>query len=409
MKRLLAIMVMLLTAAALFAGGIENKTNLSPGWLMNMSRNTETERPDAIFYNPAGTAFMKDGFYVDIANQFVFKDYEHKVTAPTMLAGTYNADNITYFYPNAELVFKKDDFAVFGAFGVFAGGGLLEYSKGTGISAGMLAGASLLAAAADHSLDVYSVTFGEIFGASYKFMDVVSISAAIRFLQASQTLEINHSGTKLLNAEASANGIGGIFGVHYKPIEGLDVSVTYQTITKMEYTWDKAETSSAGLGAVAGMQGIGKDKKFKNDLPAVLGVGVGYRIIEELYTSISFNYFFNKQADSTGGFGVDYDNSWEIAAGANYDFSNELAFSLGVVYSNQGTEKEKNSAFSPNLDSFCIGLGTSLKFVKDLTIDIAGFKPFYFGTEYKTSTGMVMDIEKKGMFLLGIGATYKIF
>ncbi|MCL2480566.1 MAG: outer membrane protein transport protein [Spirochaetaceae bacterium] len=412
MKRLLAIMVMLLTAAALFAGGIENKTNFTTGWLMNMSRNTETQRPDAVFYNPAGTAFLEDGLYLDLGNQFVFKDYEHKVTVPPVGFGTYNADNVTYLYPNAALVFNKDNWAIFAAFGVFAGGGLLEYTKGTAETAGLILaaiGKGSGLTSADHSFDVYSVTFGEIIGGSYSFQDKVSISAAIRFLQGSQTMEAKQSGTKILNAEASANGIGGIFGVHYKPIDGLDIAATYQTITKMEYTWDKTETADPVLGAVAGSLGIKKSEKFKNDLPAALGVGVGYRIIEELYASVSFNYFFNKPADSTGGFGVDYDNSWEISAGANYDFSKELSFSLGCAYSKQGIEKGKNSSFSPNLDSFCIGLGTSLKFIKDLTIDIAGFKPFYSGTEYATKDGIKMDLEKKSMWLIGIGATYKIF
>jgi len=404
---------------------------------MNMSKNTETQRPDAVFFNPAGTAFMKDGLYVDIGNQFVLKDYEHAVTVPAAGFGTYNADNVTYLYPNAEIVFKKDNWAVFGAFGVFAGGGLLEYTKGTYLTQGMLANYMNLGATASdlaHSLDVYSVTFGEIFGGAYAFevKDMkISISAAIRILQGSQSLEANldntptagmlNAGTlsggklpsitskKLLNAESSANGIGGIFGVHFKPIEDLDIAVTYQTITKMEYEWSKADGSLAPM--VAPM-GIKKDGKFNNDLPAVLGVGVGYRIIEELYTSISFNYFFNKQADSTGAFGIAYDNSWEIAAGATYDFSDKMSFSLGCVYSKQGIAKTDNSAFAPNLDSFCVGGGTSLKFVKNLVIDIAVFKPFYFAEEYETTlatTDIKMDLEKKSMWLIGIGATYKIF
>ncbi|MCL2706175.1 MAG: outer membrane protein transport protein [Spirochaetaceae bacterium] len=434
MKRLIVVMVMLLTAAALFAGGIENKTNFNVGWLMNMSKNTETQRPDAVFFNPAGTAFMKDGLYVDIGNQFVLKDYEHKVTVPPAGFGTYNADNVTYLYPNAEIVFKKDNWAVFGAFGVFAGGGLLEYTKGTYLTQGMLANYMNVGATLSdltHSLDVYSVTFGEIFGGAYAF-DVkdmkISVSAAIRFLQGSQSLEANLdkdptggmltgipgmlppvTSKKLLNAESSANGIGGIFGVHFKPMEDLDIAVTYQTITKMEYEWSKADGSLAPM--VAAM-GIAKKGKFKNDLPAVLGAGVGYRIIEELYASVSFTYFFNKQADSTGAFGVDYDNSWEIGVGATYDYSDKISFSLGTAYSKQGFEKEKNSAFAPNLNSFAIGLGTSLKFVKDLTIDIAGFKPFYFGKEYETDLAgnpFKMDLEKKSMWLIGIGATYKIF
>ena len=439
MKKLLVIIVMLLAATALFAGGTENKSNLSIGYLMNMSRNTETERPDAVFYNTAGTAFMKDGFYADIGNQFVFKNYEHKVTdvnntgSPTGY-GTYNAENTIILYPNAELVYKKDNFAIFGAFGVFAGGGNLEYKDGMYLSQGMLNPyrsnqAPWLNATEDdiaNSVDVYSIFYGEILGGSYAFNEKISVSAAIRLIQARQslkaTLDKDPTGgwtagvpgmlpaiksKTLLDAEASANGVGGIFGVHYKPIDDLDIAVSYQTITKLEYEYDKAK------GELAELAGFIKGRKFDRDLPAVLGLGVGYRIIEELYASVSFNYYFNKQAKNTDPAAPsEHDNSWEIAAGANYDFSDKISFSLGGLYSKQGINKTENSPVSPALDSFTIGAGTSLKFVKNLTIDIAAFKPFYFGAEYETKVGTTnieMDLAKKSMLLLGIGATYKFF
>ncbi len=434
MKKLLLIMLFFLIAAAVFAGGTENKSNLSIGYLMNMSRNTETERPDAVFYNPAGTAFMKDGLYIDIGNQFVFKDYSHEVTSPSTGYGTYETDNIIYLYPNAELVFKKDNFAIFGAFGVFGGGGLLEYDNGTYLSQTMLNPYKFKGATDSdiaNSFDIYSIVYGEIVGASYVFKDKISVAAAIRFLQGNQTLEAtldnNPSGAwaaggplmpgltlppisskSLLKTEASANGIGGIFSVHFKPIEELDLAVMYQTITKMEYEFDTVEGSLAPLAANVGV-GYKEGNKFNKDLPAVLGIGVGYRIIESLYTSLSFNYYFNKQADNDE---MSYNDSWEIAAGANYDLSKKVSFSLGALYSKQGISETKNMAEAPNLDSFTIGAGTSLKLVKNLVIDIAAFKPFYFGEDFKTTvagTDIEMELEKKNMLLLGIGISYKFF
>ena len=60
MKRIAVTSILaLLGTAALFASGVENKTNMNTGYLRNPSRNTETKRPEASYYNVAGTAFMQ--------------------------------------------------------------------------------------------------------------------------------------------------------------------------------------------------------------------------------------------------------------------------------------------------------------------------------------------------------------
>ncbi|MDR1625394.1 MAG: hypothetical protein LBT33_02545, partial [Spirochaetia bacterium] len=128
MKKFLFLLlaVCLLAPAGLFANGTENNYNMDAGFLRNPSKNTETKSLNAIFYNPAGTAFMADGLYLGAGNQFVLKEYSHEIGGTT-----YKADTTTFLYPNAELLYKKDNFAFFSAFGVFAGGGTLEYKDGS--------------------------------------------------------------------------------------------------------------------------------------------------------------------------------------------------------------------------------------------------------------------------------------
>lgn len=74
MKKLISSAFIALAAVTAYAGGVENKTNMSTGYLRNPSRNTENERPEAAFYNIAGTGFMADGLYIEAGNQFVFKE-----------------------------------------------------------------------------------------------------------------------------------------------------------------------------------------------------------------------------------------------------------------------------------------------------------------------------------------------
>lgn len=61
MKKIILSSIISLSALTIFAGGVENKTNMSAGYLRNPSRNTENERPEAAFYNIAGTGFLENG------------------------------------------------------------------------------------------------------------------------------------------------------------------------------------------------------------------------------------------------------------------------------------------------------------------------------------------------------------
>ncbi|MCL2294958.1 MAG: outer membrane protein transport protein [Spirochaetes bacterium] len=413
MKKLISLtIVIFMTAAILFAGGIENNVNFNAWYLMNPSRNTEANRADAVFYNPAGTAFMQDGLYLGIGNQFILKNYKHTITDAGILAPlagrSFNSDNPVLLYPNAHLVFKRDNYALFAAFGVFGGGGSLEFNDGTYLSNAMLAMGGGLH---DHSFDLFSVTLGQIFGASVKINDMISVAAAVRFIQSRQTLEATSTGASsgnLLRAEASGNGVSGILGVHFRPIDRLDLSATYQTITRIQLEYTRVDGS---LAFMADGFGIKKGNKTSANLPAVLGLGVGYRILENLYASLSFNYYYNKQADLISMLGTPYKDSWEIAAGVDYDFSDIFSFSLGTLFTRHGISKTANMPEAPNLNSFSIAAGTSIRPIQDLTIDIAAFKPFFSRDKFETSVGpanLGMDLERT-MIVFGIGVTYKIF
>lgn len=368
-----------------FAGGVDNKTNLNQGYMRNPSRNTETLRPEAVLYNIGGTAFMNDGLYFELGNQFVLKNYSDKLDGQK-----FEDDQNVYFYPNAEVVYKKDNWAAFFGFGVFGGGGTLDYSDGTGLTSLALqsgfanklkaslplliasgactpqTAASYIASAsakmAAHSLEVYSVQLGEILGASYKINDMISVAAAGRFMHGEQNITLKCDGLQSVNGgsskigyESNGYGFGGIFGVHIKPWNTLDVGIQYQTITKLKYKYDDltGAYASSFLNADEG-------DNFKNDLPAVLNLGVGYTFFDKLNASMSFNYYFNKQATIESPIDrseYDYDDSWEIALGSDYRLNEQLSFGTGFSYGKQGSKSDVNNVFSPVLDNFVIGAG----------------------------------------------------
>lgn len=324
MKKIIFTAIFALLSFCVFAGGVENKTNMSTGYLRNPSRNTECERPEAAFYNIAGTGFMADGLYIEAGNQFVFKEYANELKTGNAyknygVQDYYSNDETTVlFYPNFDVVYKKNRWSMFLTFGVYAGGGALSYSEGTsatslmflsgaktlgeeatkyGLAASMIQQATAsydnavktnfggneeiaqayikanptselakaygvkakygskldeystkksayesaadasLKMAAEHSLDVTSLTLGGQIGAAYLVTNWLSLSAAYRYTYGTQemilkcndpTFNAINGGNKI-SYDAKGFGQSCVFGIHAKPpvIPGLDLSVQY--------------------------------------------------------------------------------------------------------------------------------------------------------------------------------------
>lgn len=433
MKKIILSAAAILCTAALFAGGIDNKTNLNSGFLRNPSRNSEHKRPEAVIYNIAGTGFMEDGLAFNVGNQFIFKTYKDKLESTGV---EYKDKKPVFFFPDAEIVYKKDNWAAFFGFGVFAGGGSLEYKDGTGvtylalkkavaegmqkkIAAGLLpSGAAALiptqseSIASKHSLDVYSVTMGEILGGSYVLNDNISLSAAGRFLHSNQNMKLKCEGLSADNGgadigyDAKGYGFGGILGINAKDVfvPGLYLAAQYQTITKMDMEFKSTK------GNLVSSFGIEKGGKFKNDLPAVLGLGAGYYATDDIYISTSFNYYFNKQAKMQNPLGktdMEYKDSWEIGFGVDWQVLEQLGLSAGTMYSKQGTKDDLNSAFSPVLDSLVTGFGVEYKLTKQVMLTGSYMHCRYFEKDY-TYSGYKMELNKD-IHLAALGVTVKPF
>ena len=409
MKRVAAICALFLLAGIAFAGGIENKSNMSPGYLRNPSRNTESKRPEASFYNIAGTAFMEDGLYFEVGNQFVVKEYINTLKA----TGTsYKDDTFVWLYPDFDVVYKHDNWAVFGNFGVYAGGGSLEYSDGTALTALSFIEKGLFNVAANHEFSVSSITYGGQIGGAYAIMDMVSIGAALRFTYGIQEMSIKSSyltglgnGGNEISYAADAFAFSGVFGVHVKPLQRLDVSMQFQMASNLEYELKDVE------GNLASTFGIKDGNKFRTDIAPVLNFGVGYQFTEQLYVSTSFNWYLNRFAEMNSILGeTDYDDSFEIAVGADYDFNKFVTASLGVAYGNQGVSNDSNNVFNPVLDSFQVGAGVEVRPIENLSLTGGMTYVKYFPEDYAVSNeGKSYGIElEKNLFMFAIGATYRL-
>ncbi|WP_315600811.1 outer membrane protein transport protein [Treponema socranskii] len=411
---IVAALVAALAGAAAFADGVENKTNMNPGYLRNPSRNAEAKRPEAVFYNIAGTGFLEDGLYFDTGNQFVFKKYTNsfpKGAIPLYPNGKDFSDKTAvWLYPNADIVYKHGPFAVFGNFGIYAGGGKLSYKDGTTATAAALA-THFPSSARNHSVELSSMTYGEQVGFTYCLRNFISFSGALRLLQATQSMELKsddatfvgvNQGNKI-SYDASAFGVGGVFGINVRPFPALTLSTQFQLHSDMKYEVKNAKGMlSSNLGIVDG-------ETFHTDLPAALNMGAGYQVLKPLYVSASFNYYFNSFAQLNSVLGKsDYSDSWELAAGADYDINDKVTASLGLSYGNRGIKKTVNDTFNPVLDSFVIGTGVEYRPIDNLTLTLGLMYIQYFKQDYYIGGGAVETKLNKQVFMTSIGAAYRL-
>lgn len=201
--------VMLIVSIPTFAGGLLTNTNQHILFLRMLARDASTQI-DAVYSNPAGLAFMEDGFHFSLNGQSVYQTRVINSTfAPFVGFGgnatkAYKGEASAPFVPSLFAVYKKGNWAFSGSFAIAGGGGKATFNDGLGsfesqvaILPGKLVAAGdqlvhnqLLPANIFKGTNQYSVNshmegkqyiFGLQLGATYKINDNLSVFGGARF------------------------------------------------------------------------------------------------------------------------------------------------------------------------------------------------------------------------------------
>ncbi len=208
MKKIATLLLAIATVATATAGGLMTNSNQSAAFLRSIARGTTLDT-DAVYNNPAGTAFMTDGWHFGINNQMA---YQTRTTDSSYKLFQYGAGNgnmlslddkgyISYLpkefkgevfspvIPSFHLTWKKNRWAVMLGMGVNGGGGTIEYDNGLAsferMFAALPAGMKQLGInATQYDLDMYlkgsSMTLAGNLGVAYRITDWLSAAAMVR-------------------------------------------------------------------------------------------------------------------------------------------------------------------------------------------------------------------------------------
>ncbi len=418
------------------AGGIDNRQNFSAAYIASPSRNAATDGADIVAYNPAGIMRMENGTYLELDVQAVYANYGHKFARmsyertdrklpfnefTTVYDDTkvYSAETIGAL-PTFFGIYKKDKWSAFGSFTVNGGGGELEYDDGTIVTEKISRAASVGAFTslgwyrvkdyfvppAKHpdvpikgSIDEGSIIFnGQSYyytfttGVAYEVNDIFSVAVGLRYVVAKKNIDVQgtYSSTNVNPAlfrivaklEQEDDGFGFVIGANYRPDKNVNVAFRYES--QVDLDWETAlspETKGTVAENILALQGMYDGKSYPRDLSAVLGLGVEWDLTPELKVTSSFTYYFENKADwGDQQNSVKGNNSYDLAFGASYKFTEDLSGKIGYMYTD--TDMDPNDyglieMLSPPLDCHSFSVGASYRFNENISFSAGLMKALY--------------------------------
>ena len=402
MKRIFSTIVFASLALSTFAGGLLTNTNQHAAFVRNPMRYASLET-DAIYFNPAGTAFFNEGWALSANWQMIWQDRD--VTS-ALTNKSYKGEVYVPCMPTILASYKTGDWTFSGFFGIPGGGGNAQFNDGLpafdAMGAGLVAANGLSAKSAFESTQyVFSLQLG----AAYKVSDNWSVYAGIR----GNYTSANYAGAitavhplagdyaKILELDLTQTGFAfaPVIGVDYK-VGDFNFAAKYEfrAVTNVENKTDKftSELLGAQLGdpnldgkigmlsqampALASLATLQDGQTLRSDAPALLSLAGSWQATSCFKAMIGATYYFDKDAKVESLLGgadnnINLDrNTYELLAGVEYNVTKDLLLSAGIQFSDFGITDTYTSDLGFVNDSFMTGVGAKYSINENLDLNI---------------------------------------
>ncbi len=192
----------------------------------------------------------------------------------------------------------------------------------------------------------------------------------------------------------TGSGITPIIGANFSFFgDDLNIGLKYEFETKLELENEVPSFIEDGKtyykGFIVGMDESGNPvymfpdgEKTNADIPAMLSVGVDYRIIDPLLISVTYHSYFDKQTKWAEEDKSIDNNFWELGVGLQYNISDNFLVSAGYLRANTGVNKAYQSNLSFSLTSNTIGLGGAYRINDMFNVNFGGYYVTYDEQKY---------------------------
>ena len=201
-KIVISLIVFTMTSVNALAGGILTNTNQSVDFLRNPARDAAIGL-DGVYSNPAGVAFMPEGFHVAFNWQYAHQTRTITSTNPVFALGKKNDGQMVKEYegvadapiiPSLQAAWNKGNWSIQFNFSVPGGGGSCEFGDGLGSFesvVGAIASKLEPLGAQGYDMDGYmrgrQYYYGFQVGAAYKINSNLSVYGGLRLLYGDAT------------------------------------------------------------------------------------------------------------------------------------------------------------------------------------------------------------------------------
>ena len=187
----------LMVSNSTFAGGILTNTNQNAAYLRNPARDAVIAI-DGVYSNPAGIAFLPQGFHLSVSWQAAFQKRQIDATGKMFMMNANNQSADRYFegtakapvIPSFQAAYViNDKWSVSGQFAIGGGGGKCEFDNGLPMFEEMIGGAVAQNGGTSYALNQQltgkQYFFGLQLGATYRLAENFSVFGGLRSVLAS--------------------------------------------------------------------------------------------------------------------------------------------------------------------------------------------------------------------------------
>ena len=436
----------LMVSNSTFAGGILTNTNQNAAFLRNPSRDAVIAI-DGVYSNPAGIAFLPQGFHLSVSWQAAWQKRQMDVNNKLFQLNGGKADK--YFegvakapvIPSFQAAYViNDKWSVSAQFAVGGGGGKCEFAEGLPmfeeLVGGQLAGAQANSYGLSQNLTGKQFFYGFQVGATYRLTDNFSVFGGARGVLANCAYEgaISNITANGVAAGSYLSGVKAMVDAGLAQLEPVKDVAGYKeqyqqlaaqsaalaqgaALLDSDFNLDCAQsgfgiTPIIGLDWNLGKLNLAAKYEFRTkinlendsentsanvtDLMPAYADGAKVRSDIPAILTLGAQYQFTDAVRVMGGFHYYWDkdakgtpikkgdNTWEANLGIEWDVNDKILLSLGGQRTQYGFDDTDMADTNFNISSSAICLGGAYKFSEKMKLNVGYMHSFY--EDHKTTS-----------------------
>ena len=223
----------------------------------------------------------------------------------------------------------------------------------------------------------------------------------------------NYDPTITLNCDQTGFGVSPVIGIDWEINNHWNVAAKYEfrTVVDLKNSSQMSDMAKLLAGSEQGkaLAQFADGEKVREDIPALLALGVQYSPIQTVRLCAAYHQYFDKSAKKYNDKqDLINDNTHEIILGAEYDITKLVTISGSWERTIYGQSDAYMNDLSFNLTNSMIGFGVRLHPSKYFNVDLGYMCTFYKDREVTTQTaaGPKTDLYKRKNHTFGVGFNF---